>query len=268
MNHRVRARTRTTQPRRGEPQLDALDLTAFAALSFDCYGTLIDWERGIETALRPWLARHGGAPEGVSLLGLFAESESRRQREAPQAPYREILAGCFEDIAARLDVPVDGADARAFAESIADWPPFADSAGALATLKHHFKLVIVSNVDRDSFRRSNQRLGVRFDRVVTAEDVGAYKPDLAHFRRALDELASMGIAPGAVLHIAQSLYHDHVPAKRLGLKTVWIDRRADAAGWGATPAPDCDVVPDLTVADLAAFVTLHREQLAAAGTAT
>ncbi len=248
--------------------MGALDLTAFAALSFDCYGTLIDWERGIETALRPWLERHRCEPDRDKLLTLFAASESRRQREAPGAPYPQILAGCFEDIAARLDVPAVGADARAFAESIAGWPPFADSAGALAALKRHFKLVIISNVDRDSFRRSNQRLGVRFDRVVTAEDVGAYKPDLAHFRRALDELAGMGIAPGAVLHIAQSLYHDHVPAKRLGLKTVWVDRRADTAAWGATPAPGRDVVPDLTVADLAAFVTLHREQLAAAGTVT
>ena len=218
--------------------------------------------------MRPGLERHQREPDRDQLLALFAASESRRQREAPGAPYPEILAGCFEDIAARLALPADSADGRAFAESVARWPPFADSAGALATLKRHFKLVIVSNVDRDSFRHSNERLGVRFDRVVTAEDVGAYKPDLAHFRRALDELAGMGIAPGAVLHIAQSLYHDHVPAKRLGLKTVWIDRRADAAGWGATPAPDRDVVPDLTVADLAAFVSLHREQLAAAGTAT
>lgn len=247
--------------------MGALDLTAFAALSFDCYGTLIDWERGIETALRRLLGRHGAVPDRDTLLALFAASESRRQRETPLASYPEILAGCFEDIAARLEVPADGGDANAFAQSIADWPPFADSAGALAALKRHFKLVVVSNVDRDSFHHSNEWLGVRFDCVVTAEDVGAYKPDPAHFRRALAELAGMGIAPGAVLHIAQSLYHDHAPAKRLGLKTVWIDRRADAAGWGATPAPDRDVVPDLTVADLAALVTLHREQRAGAGTA-
>ena len=217
-------------------------------ITFDCYGTLIDWERGIETSLRPLLER-GGAPDRDTFLALFAASESRRQRETPHAPYSEILAGCFEDIAARLEIRADGADARAFAQSIAHWPPFADSAGALATLGRHFKLVIVSNIDRASFHHSNERLGVRFARVVTAEDVGAYKPDLAHFWRALEELAGMGIAAGAVLHVAQSLYHDHVPAKRLGLKTVWNNRRAGAAGWGAPPVPDHAVVPALTVAD-------------------
>ena len=246
--------------------MGVLDLTAFAALSFDCYGTLIDWERGIETALRPWLERHGCAPDRNRLLALFAASESRRQRAAPEAPYPEILAGCFEDIAAGLALPAEPATARDFAASIAEWPPFADSA-ALAYLKRHFKLVVVSNVDRDSFRRSNERLGVVFDLIVTAEEAGAYKPDPRHFIRALDELARDAIAASAVLHVAQSLHHDHVPAKRLGLKTAWVDRRAGAAGWGATPAPECDVVPDLTVADLAGFVALHRGQRAASETA-
>ena len=169
---------------------------------------------------------------------------------------------------AGLALPADGAERRRFAESVARWPAFSDSAAALAHLKHHFKLVIVSNVDRDSFRHSEQALGVRFDLVVTAEDVGAYKPDAEHFRYALAALADLGVAAGAVLHLAQSLYHDHVPAQHLGLKTVWVNRRAGATGWGATPAPERTVVPDLEVPDLAAFVVLHREQLAVEGNVT
>lgn len=246
----------------------SLDLTAFTALGFDCYGTLIDWERGIENALGPWLERHRRAPDSDELLGLFAASESRRQRETPGAAYPEILAGCFDDVAAGLALPTDSADRRSFAESITRWPAFSDSAAALAYLKRYFKLVIVSNVDRVSFRHSEARLGVRFDLIVTAEDVGAYKPDTAHFQRALAEIEDLGIAANAVLHVAQSLYHDHVPAKWLGLKTVWVNRHAGAAGWGATPAPDRTMVPDLEVADLAAFVVLHREQRAQGGNTT
>ena len=243
----------------------AIDLTAFAALSFDCYGTLIDWERGIETALWPWLERHRRAPDRDELLMLFAASESRRQRETPGAPYPEILAGCFDDIAAGLALPTDSGERRGFAESITRWPPFPDSPAALTYLQRHFKLVIVSNVDRGSFRHSHDKLGVRFDHIVTAEDAGAYKPDTAHFRHALAELERLGIAASAVLHVAQSLYHDHVPAKRLGLKTVWLDRRAGAPGWGATPAPDCSVIPELTVTDLAGLSALHRQQRKAKG---
>ena len=174
------------------------------------------------------------------------------------------IGGYFREIP---QLPSEPATARDFAASIAEWPPFADSAAALAYLKRHFKLVVVSNVDRDSFRRSNERLGVVFDLIVTAEEAGAYKPDPRHFIRALDELARDAIAASAVLHVAQSLHHDHVPAKRLGLKTAWVDRRAGAAGWGTTPAPECDVVPDLTVADLAGFVALDRGQRAASETA-
>ena len=245
--------------------MGALDLTAFAALSFDCYGTLIDWERGIETALRPWLERHGCTPDRGKLLTLFATSESQRQRGAPEAPYPEILAGCFDDIAAGLALPAESADRLGFAESIRRWPLFPDSPAALAYLERHFKLVIVSNVDRDSFRHTHEILGARFDSIVTAEDAGAYKPDPAHFRRALADLARLGVAASAVLHVAQSLYHDHVPATRLGLKTVWVDRRAGASGWGATPAPEQRVTPELTVPDLSALVALHRKQVAPEG---
>lgn len=242
--------------------MGGLDLAEFAALSFDCYATLIDWERGIETALRPWLERNRCTAESDQFLGLFAASESRRQSTAPSAPYPEILAGCFDDIAAGLALPATGGERSAFAESVASWPPFDDSAAALGYLKRHFKLVVVSNVDRNSFRHSNERLGVAFDLIVTAEDAGAYKPGPAHFRHVLDALAGLGIPAGAVLHIAQSLYHDHVPAKRLELKTVWVDRGASTTGWGATPRPDTRVEPDITVRDLAEFAKIHRDQTA------
>src|SRR6266536_3269041 len=209
-------------------------LSDFTALTLDCYGTLIDWEAGILAALRPWAQAHEVTAGDQALLAAFGRAESRRQAAAPTAPYPQILA------------------------SVKDWPAFPDSAAALADLKEHYKLVIVSNVDRASFRHSNARLGVTFDAVVTAEDAGAYKPALRHFQLALARLAEMGVARGQVLHVAQSLFHDHAPAKRLGLRTMWVNRRGDRGhGGGATPAAAA-VTPDGEVPTMAALVELRR----------
>jgi 2-haloacid dehalogenase len=240
----------------------ALDLGEFSALTFDCYGTLIDWEAGILAALRPWAAGHRVEVGDEELLAAFGRAETRREAEDPAAPYPRILAGVLEDLAAELGATATPEEAAAFGDSVKDWPAFPDSADALAYLRRHYRLVIVSNIDRASFRHSNAKLGVTFDAVVTAEDAGAYKPTPNHFRLALARLADLGIARDRVLHVAQSLFHDHVPAKQLGLRTMWVNRRASRPGTsGATPLPPVPVTPDGEVPTLAALANLHRRQL-------
>jgi 2-haloacid dehalogenase len=244
-------------------------LRDFSALTFDCYGTLIDWETGILAALRPWTAAHRVEVDDEELLAAFGRAESGREAAEPTAPYPRILAGVLEDLAEEFGTTASPEEAAAFAGSVKDWPAFPDSPEALAYLKRHYKLVIVSNVDRASFRHSNARLGVTFDAIVTADDAGAYKPAPNHFHLALARLADMGIAQDQVLHVAQSLYHDHVPAKRLGLRTLWVNRHAtrtrgadDGTTPGATPAPSVPVTPDGEVPTLAALVDLHRRERA------
>ena len=152
-------------------------------------------------------------------------------------------------------------DAAAFGASVGDWPAFPDSPEALAYLKRHYKLVILSNVDRASFGASKRRLGVEFDAIITAQDVGSYKPDPANFRALLKRLTGMGIDKSRVLHTAQSLFHDHVPAKAAGLATCWIDRRG-GQGWGATKPPETQVTPDFRFISMAEMAQRHRAELA------
>ncbi|MCP4328731.1 MAG: HAD-IA family hydrolase [Alphaproteobacteria bacterium] len=228
-----------------------MDLSSFDALTFDCYGTLIDWESGIAAALRPWSERRGLGLDDGALVALFSRHESAVQEARPDALYPEILAGVLDRMAAEIGAEADAADRAAFSGSVADWPPFADSAAALAQLHKHYKLAVLSNIDRETFRPSNDRLGVAFDLIVTAQDVGSYKPALNHFHVGIAELAAMGIPQDRVLHVAQSLFHDHVPAKSLGLATVWINRQAGQDG--ATPPPPVDVTPDLEFPTLQAF---------------
>jgi 2-haloacid dehalogenase len=236
-------------------------LESFSALTFDCYGTLIDWEAGILAALRPWAAARRVTADDEELLAAFAQAESRREGAQPAAPYPRILAGVLEDLAGELGTDASPQEAEAFGGSVKDWPAFPDSAEALAYLQRHYKLVIVSNVDRASFAHSNARLGVTFDAVVTADDAGAYKPALNHFQLALAQLAEMGVPKDRVLHVAQSLYHDHVPAKRLGLSSIWVNRRAGRGpDAGATPPAPVPVTPDAEVPTLAALVDLHRRE--------
>lgn len=235
-------------------------LADFKALTFDCYGTLIDWESGILEVLRPWAARHGVAAHDAELLAAFAEAESACQHAAPRALYRDILRAAHCRIAQRWGKPHDPAEADALACSVGDWPAFADTVAALERLKTWHKLVVVSNIDRASFARTQQKLRVDFDAVITAEEVGAYKPDARMFGRALEVLSRWDVHPNEVLHVAQSLFHDHVPAKALGLKTVWVDRRQGQPGWGATPPPAEEVRPDLVVGSLAELVALEEQE--------
>jgi 2-haloalkanoic acid dehalogenase type II len=235
-------------------------LTDFTALSFDCYGTLIDWETGILATLRPWADRHRLGVADDRLLAEFSRVEPKVQAETPAALYPEILAGAFRALGGAFGVKVGDDEALAFGQSVKDWPAFPDSAAALAYLKRHYKLAILSNIDRASFAHSNRRLGVAFDLIVTAEDVGSYKPALRNFEVLLERLSALGVTKERVLHTAQSLFHDHVPAKRFGLATAWVNRRAGKGSFGATRAPDVSVTPDWQVASLAELADLHRKE--------
>lgn len=227
----------------------------FDALTFDCYGTLIDWETGLLSALRPELAA-AGVPEldDSALLAAFARHEPAiQQSETPAPLYRVVLARVAAAIAAEHGVDLGDDAAGRFAASVGTWPPFPDSREGLARLKERFTLGVISNVDHRSFAGSRGALGDPFDIIVTAEDMGTYKPDLANFRRAHALLAERDIPPSRILHVAESLYHDIAPANQLGLNCVWVDRHAGAGG---SATRRVDAIPDVTVHSLAELVEI------------
>jgi putative hydrolase of the HAD superfamily len=223
----------------------------FAALSFDCYGTLIDWESGIAAVLCDWAARRELDLDSEALLAAFADHEARAELQRPAELYPLILQRAMRGIGRQFGAQVTEADAAKLGQSVADWPAFEDSPGGLARLAERYKLIILSNVDRESFADSNRRLGVRFDAVLTAQDIGSYKPSQRNFDALLAEATRLGVSDGKLLHVAQSLFHDHVPAKRAGLPTVWIDRRHGRPGQGATPP--AAVRPDWVFRSIAEF---------------
>jgi 2-haloalkanoic acid dehalogenase type II len=187
------------------------------------------------------------------LLLAYSGHEAAAEVDHATDVYPLILARSMRDLGAQLGVAVSDSDAQELAGSVPDWPAFDDSAEALQRLGKHFKLIILSNVDRESFAGSNKRLRVEFTSVITAQDVGSYKPSMRNFDALDAERRRLGIAEGKLLHVAQSLFHDHVPAKQVGLPTVWINRRHANPGWGATPAPQAEVTPDWTFTSMAAF---------------
>ncbi len=235
-----------------------MKLTDFRVLTFDCYGTLIDWESGIIAALQPLLARAGVMPQAA--LEAFARHEAAQQVQTPAMLYPDVLAAVHRRLAEAWGVPMPEAAHRRFGASIADWPAFADTPDALRYLKRHYRLVILSNIDWASFAASNRRLGVDFDAVCTAEDIGSYKPDPANFRYLLERVAELGHGGPEILHTAQSLFHDHAPARRLGLASAWIDRRGEQDGWGATMAPPEGAAWDFRFTSMAAMAAAHRQE--------
>jgi 2-haloacid dehalogenase len=237
----------------------------FEALSFDCYGTLVDWEAGLIRALAPWRARTGIAADDEALLAAFARHETAQQAETPGLVYPDLLARVLARIAADWRTDVGAEEARAFGASIGAWPPFPDSPAALAYLDRHYALVVLSNVDRASFAATEAALGVRFDAVYTAQDIGSYKPDARNFAYLVERLAERGIAKSKVLHVAQSLYHDHVPAKAAGLATAWIDRRAGRPGGATAPVAE-SVAYDFRFETLGALAGAHRAETGAGDT--
>ena len=230
-----------------------MNLADFEALSFDCYGTLIDWETGILAVLRPWADAHGSTLSDEELLVAFSVHEAEAEVAAPTDLYPQILARSMRSLGTELGISVTDAEADVFGRSVRDWPAFPDSSDALARLGRRYKLIILSNVDRTSFAGSNRRLNGNFASILTAQDIGSYKPDPANFEALAATAAGLGVGPGQLLHVAQSLYHDHVPAKQAGLPTVWINRHHDRPGWGAVPAPPVPVQPDWEFPSMEAF---------------
>jgi 2-haloacid dehalogenase len=238
-----------------------MQLSDFDALSFDCYGTLIDWEAGISAVLGPWASAHGVAASSEALLERYAQIEAREEAAHPTALYPDILDAAVRSLGSSFGIDVSSVDAERFATSVGDWPAFPDSPAALRALSQQYKLVILSNVDRASFAMSNARLGVEFDAIITAQDVGSYKPTLNNFEVLVKRVRAMGVEEGRLLHVAQSLFHDHVPAQTLGLRTVWIDRRGARYGWGATPPPLAAPTPDWTFQSMTSFAAAcHLER--------
>lgn len=221
-----------------------LTFSDYDVLTFDCYGTLIDWETGIWQALQPTLAGHGVSLAQDEALELYGELEAAAER-GEYREYKAVLRQVLAGLGARLGFTPSEAELATFSQSVKDWPAFPDSARALGALKTKYQLAIISNIDDDLFAYSAQRLQVPFDWVITARQARSYKPSLNNFRVAFER---MGVPQNRILHVAQSLYHDIVPAKALGLATVWVNRRHDKAGFGATPAAEAQ--PDLEVPDL------------------
>lgn len=224
------------------------NLRDFKVLTFDCYGTLIDWESGIWDALQPLLASNECSEIARNqALTAFAKLESRQEAETPGMLYSEVLRNVHTKFAAQFELKTDDNLDAVFGDSLPHWPAFKDTADALRYLKTQFKLVILSNISRDGFAASNRKLGVEFDAIYTAQDIGSYKPNPANFEFLLDHLKhDLGLEKSNILHTAQSLFHDHVPARSFGLANAWIDRQrlSESGSWGATTAvaekPDMD----------------------------
>jgi 2-haloacid dehalogenase len=235
-------------------------LRDFGVLTFDCYGTLIDWESGMMAALAPLTNRVQRPLSRDDILTAHARHESSQQLVTPARLYRDLLAIVYKRLAEEWGIPVKWAECVAYGRSIEHWPEFPDSKDALAYLKQHYKLVILSNVDNESFSFSNRRLGVEFDAVFTAEDIGSYKPDLRNFNYMLDKLSAYGIDKSTILHTAESLFHDHVPARQLGLANAWIHRRHAVQGFGATIEPEVMPSYDFKFTSMAEMAKTHQRE--------
>jgi len=236
-------------------------LTDFDALTFDCYGTLIDWESGMIEALKGLTERAGRPLTRDQILEAHGRHEASQEAYTPAKLYRDLLAIVYKRLAEEWGVHATHEECVAYGRSIRNWPAFADSPGALQYLKKHFKLVILSNVDNESFQASNQKLQVEFDAIYTAEDIGSYKPAARNFEYMLAKLGERGIAREKILHTAESLFHDHKPANGLGLKSCWIYRRHAQQGFGATMDPGETPRVDFTFHSMAELAQAHQEQL-------
>lgn len=238
-----------------------MKLNNYKVLSFDCYGTLIDWESGMIAGLAPLTDRLESELSRDKILETHAFHESTQQRWTPSYRYNELLAIIYKRMAEEWNLSVTPEECIAYGESVRDWPAFEDSAESLLYLKQHYELVILSNVDNASFAASNTKLQVEFDAIYTAQDVGSYKPDDRNFEYMLEQLDRRGIKRSEILHTAESLYHDHVPAKRHSLASCWIYRRHEQTGFGATIDPGELPKVDFQFNSMAALVTAHKAEL-------
>ena len=231
--------------------MSALDLADFDALTFDVYGTLIDWEPTIARFLKSWAGREGIETTKSDLLALYDQARAHYQTLRPALPYPDILRRCMAYMADWHGRALKESDREAFAASIATWPAFDDTEAAMATLKKTHTLGALSNIDNASLAISTAKFASPFHFTVTAQDVASYKPDLPHFVHMVSELGRRNIPPNRILHIAQSLRADIVPANRLGLKTVWINR--PGRGLGLTGHGAEMARPDWTFATMGAL---------------
>lgn len=238
-------------------------LTDFKVLTFDCYGTLIDWESGMVEALKPLTGKVSRPLTRNQILEAHARHESSQQLQTPTKLYRDLLAIVYKRLAEEWGVTVSYEECAAYGRSVRDWPAFEDTAGALQYLKKYYKLVILSNVDNETFSYSNKRLQVDFDAIYTAEDIGSYKPSLKNFEYMIDKLGSLGVAKGDILHTAESMFHDHKPANSMGLASCWIYRRHKDEGFGATMHPGDMPEYDFQFTSMAELAKAHQEQLRA-----
>ena len=222
-----------------------LDFTRFEVLTFDCYGTLINWEEGILRSLRRVLAAHGKDTDDATILRLYGDFEARAE-QGEYRRYREVLQSVVRQFGEQLGFAPAGEEARSLPESLQEWQPWPDTVAVLRELNSRYRLAIVSNVDDDLFAATLPKLGVEFDQIITAQQAGAYKPSLKIFELALSRV---GVPAPRVLHVGQSLYHDVLPAQALGLATVWVNRPSPRTGVGAVKAAEGR--PDLQVSSLA-----------------
>ena len=230
-----------------------VDLTSITALTFDCYGTLVDWETGLESALRPVLEVFSADCTREMVMQDYARFEAQVEAEVAGRAWRsygDVLCEVAERMFVEYGVPPGAVPSDVLSTSLPDWPLFPDTVEALRRLRRHVPLGVVSNVDADLFAGTARHLAGDgenpFTWVVTAGEVRAYKPDPAMFAAARQTL---GEAAGGWLHAAQSLYHDIRPARQLGVACVHVVRR----GAGATPDLGDDARADLVVPDLAAL---------------
>lgn len=228
-----------------------LNWTGFEWLSFDCYGTLIDWETGILGYLRPLLNAKGCDAADSRILSLYSEFEPREQSGAYRS-YRDVLAAVMRDFAEEFQIELSAAEANGLAESLAEWRPFPDTVSGLQYLKSRYRLAILSNIDDDLFAQTARRLQVPFDLVITAQQAGSYKPSQRNFELLRE---SIGSPSDRLLHVAESLFHDVAPARELGIATVWVNRRK---GKPASATRLVDVEPDLEVASLEDLAAIAR----------
>ncbi|MFV8750529.1 haloacid dehalogenase type II [Nannocystaceae bacterium ST9] len=226
----------------------------FEVISFDCYGTLIDWESGILAVMHPVIEFHELVCTSEEVLAAYARGESAVEASG-WLPYREVLRRTFASMAKDLGFAPRREELELLEQGLPRWQPFADTVAGLRALKAAgHRLAVISNVDDDLFAGTSSRLGVEFDLVVTAAQAKHYKPHPAMFERAIERL---GLPADRILHAAQSRFHDVATAKRLGMQTVHVVRESGRAG-GATPEVGDDEATraDWTVPDLAGLVAL------------
>ena len=212
----------------------------FTHLTFDCYGTLVDWRKGIETHLGEVL-RNNGLPSGVSVFPVYVKFEA--EEEGQYKSYREVLKDTAVKVAEHLKVSIAEDEAKVFAASVPSWPPFSDTVESLKALgERGYKRVILSNIDKDILKETILRNSLDVDGYITAEDVGSYKPSPGHWNRFFDAYKTR---KEATLHVAQSIFHDIIPCSKLAISTAWINRYSEATPPGINPTYVFDSLKNL-----------------------